>query len=239
MSTPELRRYLDDMLRGRRPRPFRPSDLEAAQIRIAIDLLAAGPGGDAPRPGFLDELHQRISAQMDDTMTTRPDRLWFNTTRRQVIVGTSAAAAVAAAGVAELLSPSSHTDQTAAERRLVPYEGSWQPIASSADVPDTVMRPFQHGSLIGFVRRVNGRPEAVSGICTHQGCRLWSDQQHDELRCPCHSTAFGPTGQVLTHHLPVAPGPLPRFEVRELNGAIELFAPIEPQAAGAPTRHGV
>jgi Rieske Fe-S protein len=90
------------------------------------------------------------------------------------------------------------------------------------------MHPFQHGSLVGFVRRVGGRPEAVSGICTHQGCALWFDQQDDRLRCPCHSTSFSPTGQVLSHQLANAPSPLPRLEVREVNGAIEVFAPIEP-----------
>src|ERR1700736_2827277 len=53
-----------------------------------------------------------------------------------------------------------------------PHNGSWHPVAASSDVPDGVMHPFEHGSLIGFVRRVGGRPEAVSGICTHQGCWL-------------------------------------------------------------------
>jgi Rieske Fe-S protein len=90
------------------------------------------------------------------------------------------------------------------------------------------MHSFDLGSVSGFVRRVNGHLEAISGICTHQGCRLWFDQPDNQLRCPCHSTSFTPTGQVVTHALAIAPKPLPRFEVRERNGVIEVFAPKAP-----------
>lgn len=44
MNAQGLRRYVDDLLRGRRPKPYRPDDFEAAQIRAAIDLRAARPG---------------------------------------------------------------------------------------------------------------------------------------------------------------------------------------------------
>ncbi|MBV8290371.1 MAG: Rieske 2Fe-2S domain-containing protein, partial [Mycobacterium sp.] len=84
------------------------------------------------------------------------------------------------------------------------------------------------GSVVGFVRRVDGKPEAVSGVCTHQGCRLWFGAPDDRLRCPCHSTSFSPAGQVLTHQLPIAPKPLPTLMVRERDGAIEVFVPPRP-----------
>ena len=101
-------------------------------------------------------------------------------------------------------------------------------MAASSDVPDGVMHPFDLGSVNGFVRRVNGKPEAVSGVCTHQGCRLWFDASDDRLNCPCHTTSFAPSGQVLTHQLPIAPKPLPKLMVREVNGTIEVFAPASP-----------
>jgi Rieske Fe-S protein len=103
-------------------------------------------------------------------------------------------------------------------------------VADSSEVADGVMHPFDLGSVNGFVRRVNGKPEALSGVCTHQGCRLWFDASDDQLRCPCHTTSFAPTGQVLTHQLPIAPKPLPKLMVREVNGAIEVFAPASPDA---------
>jgi cytochrome b6-f complex iron-sulfur subunit len=111
---------------------------------------------------------------------------------------------------------------------MQPSDGSWQVVAASADVPAGVMHPFDVGSVVGFVRRINGQTEAISGVCTHQGCRLWFDGSLDQLRCPCHSTSFSPTGQVLSHMLPSAPEPLPRLEVRELDGYIEVFAPEMP-----------
>jgi cytochrome b6-f complex iron-sulfur subunit len=229
-----LRRYVDDLLRGQRPQPFRPDDFEAAQIRTAIDLRAARLGGDAPRQEFLTDLHRRLAAQIAGSKLPAAPVSRLPASRRQVMVGISAAAAAVVATVTadRLLlrgkpsSPSDHT--TASGGEMVPNDGSWQAVASSADVPDGAMRPFEHGSMIGFVRRVDGRPEAVSGICTHQGCRLWFDQPDGRLRCPCHSTSFSPTGQVLSHQLPTTPAPLPKFEVRDVNGAIEVFAPAAP-----------
>jgi len=109
--------------------------------------------------------------------------------------------------------------------QLTPNDGRWQRVAASSDVPDGTMHPFDLGSVTGFVRRVDGKPQAISGVCTHQGCRLWFDAPDDTLRCPCHTTSFSPTGQVLTHQLPIAPKPLPTLMVREVNGVIEVFAP--------------
>src|SRR5262245_18528541 len=236
MNARGLRRYIDDLLRGRRPKPFHPNDFEAEQIRTAIDLQAARMGSDAPRQEFLSDLHRRLAAQMGDTKTAAASSKAPHTTRRQVIVGTSAAAAAVAAGATadRLLFRGGGTGEpTRAGGELVPTEGSWQVVASSADLPDGVMPPFDLGSVVGFVRRVDGPPEAVSGVCTHQGCRLWFDRSDDQLHCPCHTTSFSPAGQVLTYQLPIAPKPLPKLEVRERDGAIEVLAPKNPPAAPA------
>jgi nitrite reductase/ring-hydroxylating ferredoxin subunit len=225
MNPRGLRRYIDDLLGGRRPRAFRPDDFEAAQMRTAIDLQAAKPGADAPGPEFLVDLHRQLAESLGDAS---PNASAPSATRRQVIVGTSAAAAAAVAAVAvdrlvtggENVARDEKTDG-----ELTPNAGTWQRVAASSDVPDGGMHPFDLGSVIGFVRRVDGKAEAVSGVCTHQGCRLWFDAPDDRLRCPCHSTSFAPTGQVLTHQLPIAPSPLPALQVREVNGVIEVLAP--------------
>jgi Rieske Fe-S protein len=232
MNARGLRRYVDDLLRGRRPKPFAPDDFEAAQIRTAIELRAARRGSDvddAPRQEFLSGLHRRLAQQMSGTPSEAPPKP--NTTRRQVlVVGTSAAAVGAAAAVSidrALIGNPAATPAVAGQ--LTPNDGSWQRVAASSDVPDGIMHPFDLGSISGFVRRVDGKPEAISGVCTHQGCRLWFDAPDDRLRCPCHSTSFSPTGQVLTHQLPLAPKPLPTLKVREVNGIIEVFAPARPE----------
>jgi cytochrome b6-f complex iron-sulfur subunit len=227
MNAGGLRRYVDDLLRGRRPKPFRPADFEAAQIRTAIDLQAARLGSDAPRQEFLTDLRHRLAAQLDGTS---PPVFKPGATRRHVIVGTSAAAAAAVAAVSidrALIDSGQVADgaNNSGSGELTPNTGRWLRVAASADVPEGVMHPFDLGSVVGFVRRVDGKPEAVSGVCTHQGCRLWFDAPDDRLRCPCHSTSFSPAGQVLTHQLPITPKPLPTLMVREQGGVIEVFAP--------------
>jgi len=226
-----LRKYIDDLLRGRRPKAFVPDDFEAAQIRTAIELRAARPGSDAPRQEFLDDLHIRLAQQMTGAPPEAPPMSKRNTTRRQVVVGTSAAAAAAVTAVSvDRLVVGRQAEAPAASGELTPNDGRWMRVAASSEVPDGVMHPFDLGSVNGFVRRVNGKPEAVSGVCTHQGCRLWFDASDDRLRCPCHTTSFAPSGQVLTHQLPIAPKPLPTLMVREVDGAIEVFAPAGPVA---------
>jgi len=89
---------------------------------------------------------------------------------------------------------------------------------------DGVMRPFEQASLVEFVRRADGPPEA--GVCTHQGCQAVFRPSDDRLRCPCHGPSFSPTGQL--HPGPTALAPLPRLEIRDVNVAIEVFGPAEP-----------
>ncbi|BBZ28927.1 hypothetical protein MMAD_32220 [Mycolicibacterium madagascariense] len=234
MNARDRARYVDDLLAGRRPRPFTPDDFEAAQIRTAIELQAAQPGGDEPRPEFLSDLHRRLASQMDGTKPSTTTGPTTGASRRQVIVvGTAAAAAAAVTAVAadRLALHAGGGDATASPAttsELTPNDGTWQRVASSTDVSETGMHRFELGSLSGFVHRVDGQPEAVSGVCTHQGCKLWFDQSDDRLRCPCHTTSFSPSGQVLSYQLAIAPAPLPKIKVREHNGAIEVFAPTEP-----------
>lgn len=232
MNARGLRRYVDDLLRGRRPRPFAPDDFEAAQLRTAIELRAARDGGDAPRREFVTDLHRRLAEQMSGAPTEPAPRR--GSTRRQVIVGTSAAAtaAVAAVSVDRTLIAAQSGDRRAPEiaaGQLTPNQGNWQRVAAGSDLPDGAMHAFDLGSVSGFVRRVDGKVQAISGVCTHQGCRLWFDAPDDTLRCPCHTTSFSPGGQVLTHQLPIAPKPLPALMVREVDGVVEVFAPAPPE----------
>jgi cytochrome b6-f complex iron-sulfur subunit len=237
MNARGLRRYIDDLLGGRRPRPFQPDEFEAAQIRTAIELRAArrdDDAGDVPRPEFLADLHRRLAEQQADTSKTALSK--SNATRRQVVVGTSAAAAavVAAVSVDRLVAGEQPAQPPPGDGELTPNSGHWMPVAASSDVPDRLMKPFDLGVVNGFVRRVDGKAEAVSGVCTHQGCRLWFDAPDDRLRCPCHSASFSPAGQVLSHQNPIAPSPLPTFMVREDKGVIEVFAPLPPDHPANP-----
>ncbi|GLE59196.1 Rieske (2Fe-2S) protein [Mycobacteroides chelonae] len=230
MNPRGLRHYIDDLIRGRRPKPFRPDDFEAAQIRTAIELRASRPGDDAPSQEFLAGLQGRLAEQMGEPPSTAEQRRWHAPTRRTVLVSTSAAAAAAAVAVTtdRLINQKPEVNPPQAPDEIVPNTGSWQRVAASSAVPEGGVHPFDLGFVNGFVRRVGGQIEAVSGVCTHQGCKLWFDGAHDRLQCPCHTTSFATDGRVITHQLPIAPKPLPTFEVREADGHIEVFAPDRP-----------
>src|SRR4051812_37424873 len=72
MNARGLRRYIDDLLDGRRPRPFDADGFEAAQIRTAIELRAARTASDAPSEQFLTNLHRRLAARIPGVHNT-PD----------------------------------------------------------------------------------------------------------------------------------------------------------------------
>jgi cytochrome b6-f complex iron-sulfur subunit len=218
-----VRRFVEGLLRGQRTARARPDDLEARQMKTAIELRAARLSSDSPREEFVTDLHRRLAGAMDETPTG---------TRRQVVLGTSIAAASAAAGIVvdrTLLRGTDAPPPTAPTQGVVePNAGAWRPVGASVDVADGGTLAFDLGSVRGFVHRVDGRLEAISGICTHQGCRLWLDAPANRLRCPCHTTSFSLAGRPITHQLPIAPPPLPRLQVREIDGVIEIFAPTEP-----------
>lgn len=229
MTKRGLHKYVDDLLDGRRPRPFAADEFDAAQLRTAIELRAARD--EEPRAEFVDALKGRIAEQLSTDGPGGPPSMTAPATRRQVIVGTTAAAgaAIVAVSVDRLVGGRSPEPPAQEGPELVPNDGSWQAVAQSAEVVDAGdMRKFDLGTVTGFVRRIAGRVEAVSGVCTHQGCKLWFDGADDRLRCPCHTTSFSPAGQVITHQLPIAPKPLPHFEVREHDGVIEVLAPQPP-----------
>jgi len=66
-------------------------------------------------------------------------------------------------------------------------------------------------------------PADVSGA----RLRLALNAPARRLDCPCHNTSFALGGQLLRHQLAIAPPPLPKFHVREENGAVQIFAPPE------------
>ncbi|MBB5911191.1 Rieske Fe-S protein [Nocardia transvalensis] len=224
MTERDVERYVEDLLAGRRPRGFRPDDAEAEELRAAIGLRAARLGSDAPSEEFLSGLHRRLA----DETGSGPVESGSRTTRRVVLIGSSVAAAAAAGGVIDhALVTGTGAGEPAAQERMTPNNGTWRAVAATADLPEGGTLPFDTGTVTGFVRRQGGVAVAVSGVCTHQGCKLWLDAPADRLRCPCHSTSFTTAGQVVTHQLPIAPAPLPELRVREIDGAIEVFVPAE------------
>ncbi|WP_163510540.1 Rieske (2Fe-2S) protein [Fodinicola acaciae] len=224
MRTRQLRRFVADLLRGRRTRRFAADADEEAYVRTAIELRSAA--GDRPSEEFVDALRKRLSAAMEDE-SAEPVRL---TTGRRRFVQAAGMVAGVAAGSAAVGAAAGFTlgqQETLADQgdTLQPNDGQWRTVAASAELPDGGVKPFDLGTVLGFVQRTDGKLRAVSGVCTHLGCRLVLDLPHRQLNCPCHRAAFSVGGQVLRHQLPTQLPPLPRLAVREIDGAIQVFAP--------------
>ncbi len=218
-------RYVKDLLRHRRPRPFRAEAPDAAELRAAIALRAAGPDAGAPSEEFVEGLHRRLTAEFGTNAAAAPGRTG---SRRRFVQVTSVAAASAALGVGldRVLSDGQAPPPTA--ETVLPDNGEWRAVVAGKDLPDGGVRPFDLGTVVGFVRRAGGQLRAVSGTCTHLGCRLTLDAPARQLNCPCHNAAFAVDGAVLHHRLPIALPPLPQLLVRESDGVVQVYVPARP-----------
>jgi cytochrome b6-f complex iron-sulfur subunit len=214
-----VRRFVEDLLHGRRTRGFRPGDEEAADMRTAIELRAGRPGSGAASEEFVADLRRRLATELDEEDRVVPLR---SGRRRVLQFGSVAAAGLAVGAVA---TRAASTPAEVAEGPLVPNDGQWTRVAASTELPDGAVRGFAVDGVTGFVRRDDGQVAAVSGICTHQGCALRLDPPARELRCPCHRTSFAVNGALVSHQLPTPPQALPVLSVREADGMIEVLTP--------------
>ena len=222
-------RYIEDLIRSRRPRRFRAGEDDTAILRTAITLRAARPSSGEPAEDFVTALHKKLAAELDPLAARGPAGR-----RRTVLRAAAAAGAVVAAGAGAgldhvLTSHAAPAPAPAAAGTLTPCHGIWLTVAASADVPDGTARPFTAGAVTGYIERAGGKLRAVSGICTHQGCRLALTARPARLVCPCHGATFALDGAVLSHKFPNPIAALPQIEVREANGTVQVYAPTRAQ----------
>ena len=242
MSTRGARRFVADLLAGRRPRSFRAQDTDIEELRAAITLRATRPGSAAPRAEFVTDLHQRLAAELAAEQTQAPQEApqppapfgrGMDSTRRQLVAATSIAAAAAAVGAAvdhTLTSGNPAQNSPGGQQTLIPNTGEWRTVSTSANLTEGGVQGFDLGTVIGFVARTDGTLRAVSGVCTHLGCRLALNAPAQRLDCPCHNTSFALNGTLLRHQLAVPPPALPQLEVRETQGMVQVYTPPGPVA---------
>ena len=212
--------FVDDILHGRRPRRFKATAEEADAISAAAALAAARVGSDLPSSATLDRIHRRLTAALDEAPRAEQRltrRMWLRT------AGAVAAAVVAGVALDELATTQRESGLAGGSATLVPDSGTWQPVASLAQVPPghavLVSTPTVHAIVVNDA----GNVSAVSGVCTHLGCVLRPDDANRKLDCPCHQTAFGWSGKVLYYRLKSAPADLPRIPSRVNGDQVELF----------------
>lgn len=215
-------RFVDDLLHGRRPRRFDASQEEAQAMTVAASLVAGRVGADIPDKAALDRIHTRLSEALDESpiVDLRPTRrTWLRT------FGTAAAAVVVGVVLDEVAShqlPAGAGD-SAAPTVLMPDNGAWRPVAAVTQLAAEHAMRVSTGSTDAVVVNDAGNISAVSGICTHLGCKLQPDDTNRKLNCPCHQTAFAWSGKVLYHRLKTSPATLPQIPARVKDGQIELF----------------
>jgi cytochrome b6-f complex iron-sulfur subunit len=225
MAMRGITRYIEDLVRSRRPRRFRASEEDAGIARTAITLRTARLGSGEPAEEFVTALHKKLAAEIDPPVVHRAGGARRTFLRTVTVAGvTVAGAAAAGAGIDHVLTSGAPSGPIAAGT-LMPSQGIWLTVATSADLSEGRVRAFTADALTGFIQRVNGQLRAVSGICSHQGCRLNLIGRPAQLLCPCHGATFALDGAVLTHKFPFPLAALPRIEVREVNGAVQVYAP--------------
>ena len=213
--------FVEDLLKGRRPRRFEATQEEAEAMSAAAGLAAAHVGADLPDKAALDRIHRRLAERLDDRPVTE-DRY-----SRRVLLrtfGMAAAAAVVGVAIDEVVTRTgSGAPIVAADGVLTPDGGQWRPVASVEQLPAGQAMTVSTASVDAIIVNDGGQISAVSGVCTHLGCKLQPDNAGQRLSCPCHQTAFGFTGKVLFYRLKSVPPDLPRIQSRVQDGQIELF----------------
>jgi menaquinol-cytochrome c reductase iron-sulfur subunit len=79
------------------------------------------------------------------------------------------------------------------------------------------------------VKGAGNEVAAFTPQCTHLGCAYHWDEQKQYFICPCHTSAFGLDGKVLTGP---APRPLDRYRTRIENGKLLIGPPAKPGERG-------
>jgi len=136
-------------------------------------------------------------------------------------LGVLAAGVLAGIGL-DRLGKSSSTEPTSL---VEPERGEWVDVASAAEVPNGVIRPFTAGAVEGFLFNREGTYRALSRLCTHMGCTLGFDRREQSFVCPCHGADFGLNGRqrLGASQFRLTLPPLPGIRVRVEGESIQVW----------------
>ncbi len=110
-------------------------------------------------------------------------------------------------------------DVTAFESRPT----DWVDVAADADIVDGEPIGVQHHGVEILVTRDAGKLLALADRCTHRGAPLHEGKQHDGcIECPWHQTIYRLADGAIVQG--PATTPAPTYEVRAVNGRIEVRA---------------
>lgn len=219
-SADRVARFVDDLLHGRRPQRFKATKGEAEAMTAAAALAAGRLGSDIPDKPALDRIHDRLAEALDESPAFErrlSRRAWLGT------AAAAAAAVVVGVGLDEVIRNRAEPGGAGGTAILVPDSGSWHPVAAVAEIPSGHAKQVSTANLDAVIINDGGTISAVSGVCTHLGCKLQPDDANRKLNCPCHQTAFSWSGKVLYYRLKAAPATLPTIPSRVNNDQVELY----------------
>lgn len=210
-----VNRAVDDLLRDRRPTPYRVEDEdERAALRMAAALRPLEPGADLPRPGFVATLHGRLARVFRPAPAPPGRRLLLATGASAVagaILGLAAGVEIAARPWTALL-----------RRRGAADQRPWIAVGRAQDVPARDALAFTAGGVRGYVVRDGEQLLAVSAICNHWHCQVAWTAEAGLFVCPCDLARFGRSGDSLED--PAEYGgpllPLTRLPIRSDGGTV-------------------
>lgn len=210
-ATDRIARFVDALVRDRRPPRYPADPDEAAAMVAAAALKSARPGADLPRPEFVQGLERTLGREIASTGSASH---W---SRRRLfqLTGAAAAAVVAGIGIDRAL-PRPDNSAPAGSRDMAFANGRWVPVVATAAVTQDHAVRFSAGAVEGFVVNRGGSMQALSAVCTHMGCIVRFNADHGSLDCPCHGASFALDGSPINHDYLQA---LPRLQSR-VNGDI-------------------
>jgi cytochrome b6-f complex iron-sulfur subunit len=215
--------FVEALLRNHRPGSFRAGAEDREVMRAAIELRSGRVEEMTPSAQFVDQLHDELRQQFDGKQPVELPRI---SRRRWLLEG---AVAASSAGVAVAIDrtvfAAGNPQHQAVQLELTPDNGRWHTVGERADLLAEAVTRFSTPDVVGFVTTESGEPEAVSGVCTHQGCLLKYNEADRRLDCPCHRAAFSLTGELLFHQLSTPPPPLPRLALRNEDGNVQIYLP--------------
>jgi len=210
------RRFVEALLRDRRPPRFEADPEDAGMLQVATSLRGARTATDLPSADYVARLEQRLRDELE-----APPRPVAQPSRRGFLIGGGVAAAAAAGVAVDLGLRHSDNDPVTTQGELVPVAGTWLQVATLADLADGRPRRFSAGSIEGvLVPRPDGTVHALSAVCTHMGCLL--EARSDSLLCPCHGASFDLGGVPRDHEYLTTP--LPRLRSRVVGDSVQVLA---------------
>ena len=158
---------------------------------LAAQLSSIG-GPVEPDPVFIRDLERRVAAALPDRRATRR-----RVTRRGFLRSSPRRLGRRRGSCRHDEARRRGERPRAAER---PDPGRRRPLVRHRGrrrAAPGAMKPFTAGGLVGYLANDAGELRAVSGICTHMGCRVSPTAARLELRCLCHRSRFDASGRVL------------------------------------------